>query len=451
MSASRYPKYRASGVEWLGDIPEHWKTSPLKAVSTHNDDVLDEAFPPDTIITYVDISSVDGIDGIREKEPMPFSAAPSRARRRVKDGDVIVSTVRTYLRAIAAVREPEENLIVSTGFAVIRPRTDVSPEFLGFALLGAYFLEQVISRSTGISYPAINASDLVAIQVVVPPRAEQNLIAAFLRRETAKTDMLVAEQRRLIELLKEKQQAVISHAVTKGLDPIVPTKPSGIEWLGDMPAHWGSHSLKHCAKVGAKTFTDGDWIEAPYITTEGVRLIQTGNVGIGRYKEQGFRFVSDETCKELQCTEVQPGDVLICRLDGPVGRACVVPDLGARMITSVDNAILKVADGVSAEFVVALLSSKPWLDWIDALCRVGGGFRLRVSRAQLGEIRVPIPPYDEQLAIARHVQARTHEAAALGAQAQRAIDLLQERRAALISAAVTGQIDVRGFVDLDVG
>jgi type I restriction enzyme S subunit len=255
----------------------------------------------------------------------------------------------------------------------------------------------------------------------------------------------VAEQRRLMELLKEKRQAVISHAVTKGLNPNAPLKPSGIEWLNDIPAHWRVVSFKHLARAGAKTFTDGDWIEAPYITSDGVRLLQTGNVGIGYFKEQGFRYVSEETFNELGCTEVKPRDVLICRLDGPVGRACLAPDLGVRMITSVDNAILKVADDVLPEFVVSLLSSVPWISWIDALCRVGGGFRLRISRSQLGEIRVPLPPLDEQQAIRDHLGSMGKEFDTLTAEAQRAIDLLQERRTALISAAVTGQIDVRGF------
>ena len=112
MSFPRYPSYKDSGVAWLGEVPEHWKVAPLKSVSTHNDDVLDESSALDAEICYVDISSVDCINGIKTKEDMLFAAAPSRARRRVKHGDVIVSTVRTYLKAIARIREPEQNLVV---------------------------------------------------------------------------------------------------------------------------------------------------------------------------------------------------------------------------------------------------------------------------------------------------------------------------------------------------
>ena len=237
MSFPRYPSYKDSGVEWLSEVPAHWELAPLKAATTNNDEVLDETTTGDTEIVYVDISSVDGVNGIKMKETMQFSAAPSRARRRVRDGDVIISTVRTYLKAIARIRAPEENLIVSTGFAVIRPRSKLMPDFLGFLVSASYFVEQVIARSTGVSYPAINASELVAILVPLPPAAEQTEIAAFLDRETAQIDELVAEQRRLMELLKEKRQAVISHAVTKGLNPDAPMKPSGIEWLGEVPAN----------------------------------------------------------------------------------------------------------------------------------------------------------------------------------------------------------------------
>jgi type I restriction enzyme, S subunit len=184
-------------------------------------------------------------------------------------------------------------------------------------------------------------------------------------------------------------------------------------------------------------------VELPVITNEGVRLIQTGNVGVGIYKEQGFRYISNESFTELNCTEIAPNDVLICRLDGPVGRACLTPNLSGRMITSVDNTILKVRDAVSPHFVVYLLSSAPWLAWIDALCRVGGGFRMRISRTMLGNIRVPLPPFQEQVAIATYLDSETAKLDALVAKIKEAIERVQEYRTALITAAVTGKIDVR--------
>jgi type I restriction enzyme S subunit len=249
----------------------------------------------------------------------------------------------------------------------------------------------------------------------------------------------------LIDLLKEKRQAVISHAVTTGLDHDVVMKNSGVEWLGEVPSGWSIRPVKELARPGRKTFTDGDWVESPFITDDGIRLIQTGNVGIGLYKEQGFRYISEKSFEELGCTEIFPEDVLVCRLDGPVGRACMVPDLGVRMVTSVDNTIVKVRPDVDARFVVYLMVSAPWLNWIDVLCRVGGGFRVRISRKMLGDLPVPCPPYLDQVNIADWLDQECSKVDGLIAQAESAIGLLQERRSALISAAVTGKIDVRNY------
>lgn len=440
-----YPENKDSGIEWLGPIPDYWDVRQLKHVCTYNDEVLPDSTSPEYELEYVDIASVSATEGIKRTEPLRFSKSPSRARRVTRDGDVIVSTVRTYLEAIAPINNPPDNLIVSTGFAVIRPRHDLYKGFAAYSLRAEGFIKEVVSRSVGISYPAINASELVNIKVPLPPLSEQQKIADFLDYETAKIDRLIEKQQELIELLKEKRHAVISHAVTKGLNPNAPLKPSGVEWLGDVPEHWKSTAIKFCAKPGYKTFVDGDWIESPYITTDGVRLLQTGNVGIGEFREKGFRYISSETFGKLNCTEVDPGDVLICRLDGPVGRACVAPDLSARMITSVDNAILKCSDDHDAKYLVYALSSNEWLDWVKDLCRVGGGFRFRVSRSLLGDQRIPIPPIEEQKVIRDHLRGLDKRFKKLSKTAETQIQLLQERRTALISAAVTGKIDVRDW------
>lgn len=443
MSFPRYPEYKDSGVRGLGPVPAGWHVRPLKALASCNDEVLPEGTDPEMLIEYVEISGVKEGEGIVETASMSFGAAPSRARRIVRDGDVLISTVRTYLRAIATVSQPPESLIASTGFAVVRPRA-VLPRFLGYMLHCEFFMSEVIARSVGISYPAINASELMRLKGPVPSTDEQAAIAAFLDRETAKIDALVEEQKRLIELLKEKRQAVISQAVTKGLDPNVPMKDSGVEWLGDVPAHWCPLRMKRVARSGPRTFVDGDWIELPYITSDGVRLLQCGNIGTGRFEEQGFRYVSEDTFKNLDCTEVEPGDVLICRLQSSrtilAGRACMAPDLGVRMITSVDNCIVKPSDEFDPRYLVMLLSTSAYLSFIEVVAR--GGTRDRISRSQLGEVQIVAPPIHEQRSIVSHVESKVAGMDGLVAEAERAVGLLLERRSALISAAVTGKIDV---------
>jgi type I restriction enzyme S subunit len=432
VSFPRYPSYKDSGVEWLGKVPQHWEVKPLKAVTTHNDEVLDETTAPDTEIAYVDISSVDGVNGINAKETMPFSAAPSRARRRVKHGDVIVSTVRTYLRAIARIREPEDNLVVSTGFAVVRPRDVLVPDFLGNILSASYFVEQVIARSTGVSYPAINASELVAIPVTVPPKDEQAEIAEFLDRETGKIDELVAEQRRLMELLQEKRQAVISHAVTRGLNPAAPLKPSGIEWLGDVPTHWEVISIKWLSPV--KRGASPRPIDDPkYFDDEGeFAWVRIADVS-------ACDGVLNETTQRLSelgsslSVKIAPGELFVS-IAGTVGKPCI----SAIKACIHDGFVYFPTLKVNPLFLYRIFEG--------GVCYGGlgkWGTQLNLNTDTIGSIRVALPPAAELDEILAFLDAELAKLDALTAEAQRAIDLLQERRTALISAAVTGQIDVR--------
>ena len=208
-----------SGVEWLGEVPEHWDVVPLKHKSTCNNQTLSDVTPEDYEIEYVEISDVDEVQGIIRTTSYIFSDAPSRARRVVQDGDVLISTVRTYLRAIAPANNPPKNLIASTGFAVIRPQENgLGREYLGYLLRAEWWIAEIISQSVGVSYPAINASDLVGIKVPVPTASEQTQIAHFLDHETTRIDALIAEAHTGISLLQERRSALISAAVTGQID-----------------------------------------------------------------------------------------------------------------------------------------------------------------------------------------------------------------------------------------
>lgn len=212
-----YDSYQKVDTGWILTLPSHWSAQPVKYVCTYNDDVLPETTGPDTEIEYVEISDVDEINGLKGSESMAFKDAPSRARRLVKDGDVVISTVRTYLRAVAPIKNPPANLVVSTGFAVIRPEKLI-PSFARYALVADGFVGSVIARSTGVSYPAINASDLVRIPVPTPPEDEQIAIAEYLDSETKRIDDLIAQKRKEIELLQELRSATITEAVLGQVD-----------------------------------------------------------------------------------------------------------------------------------------------------------------------------------------------------------------------------------------
>lgn len=210
-------KMKDSGVEWLGEIPEHWEVKKLKYVSTVNNQSLSEKYNEDFEINYIDIGSVT-TGYIEKSEKMEYSESPSRARRIIKEGDILVSTVRTYLKAIAPVTKNEHNYIASTGFAVISPVENIVSSFLKYSLLSNYFVDLVEAESVGISYPAINSSDLIQFNITFPTIKEQKHIAEYLDEKTAKIDKLVGKANKSIELLKEKRAALISAAVTGKID-----------------------------------------------------------------------------------------------------------------------------------------------------------------------------------------------------------------------------------------
>ena len=229
--------------------PEGWTSKRLKYVASYNDETLSEKVDDLTEIDYVEISGVSLTGGIEEINRMAFFEAPSRARRKVRSGDILISTVRTYLKAIAVVGEASEDLIASTGFCVIRPREEIDSAFLGWVAKSESFISEVVARSYGVSYPAINASELVTIRVPLPPIGVQRRIVRFLDEKIARIDELVRKKRALLNRLSEKRQAIIVRAITQGLNPNATLKSSGVEWLGDIPRHWEVVPVKYIAKL----------------------------------------------------------------------------------------------------------------------------------------------------------------------------------------------------------
>ncbi|MCT8004003.1 restriction endonuclease subunit S [Sphingomonas sanguinis] len=434
MSFPVYPSYEDSSVEWLGHVPSHWTVMPIYRVASFNDEVLTESTPADQEIKYVEISGISAVSGVIETQELQFGSAPSRARRVVRDGDILISTVRTYLRAIASVPKAPDNLIASTGFCVLRPR-HADSGFLGYAVRSEAFISEVIARSVGVSYPAINASDLVRISLAMPPELEQVAIAAFLDRETAKIDALIEEQRRLIALLKEKRQAIISHAVTKGLDPHAPMKDSGIEWLGEVPEHWAVSKLRHLTRQ----IVDGAHFTPTYVD-DGVPFLRVTDITRRRINMDEVKRIPVEEHDELirRCNP-QIGDLLLSK-NGTIGVPMVI-DWEWDFSIFVSLCLIKFNERLDAHFAKDVFLSKAIEVQISADAKQSTVTNLHLEK--IAGFAFPVPPIDEQRAISAFVQRTVREHDGLIVVAEEAIDLLGERRAALISAAVTGKIDVR--------
>lgn len=201
-----------SGIEWIGEIPAHWDLDRIKFCATYNDEALKEKEDPELIIKYVDIGSVSLSDGITFIEEFSYQDAPSRARRITRKGDIIVSTVRTYLKAIAPIGE--DGLIVSTGFCVLRPNEKISSKYMEYYCKSDCFTNNVSRNSYGISYPAINASALVSFHITRPPDEEQKQIVDYLDEKCGKIDRLIAIKQEKIEKLQEYKKSLIYEYVT---------------------------------------------------------------------------------------------------------------------------------------------------------------------------------------------------------------------------------------------
>ena len=207
-----------SGIEWLGMIPQHWEVQRLKHWLKVNEEVLPETTDPNYEFDYIDIGLVEIGKLTTEPKRMKFANAPSRARRVVRKGDTIVSTVRTYLKAVWYAEEPTNNLIASTGFAVLRPSSGTFPKFVSYMVQSDAFTNQVTADSVGIAYPAITETKFGTFLICVPPISEQVAIVEYLDRATAEIDIAVARAERQIELLNEYRTRLIADVVTGKLD-----------------------------------------------------------------------------------------------------------------------------------------------------------------------------------------------------------------------------------------
>lgn len=437
MKVPAYPKYKPSGGEWLGEVPQDWEVKRLKYSASINDEALPETTRPDFEFSYVDIGSVDSADGIIAKQKMQFETAPSRARRVVKHGDTIVSTVRTYLRAIAPIRNLDDDLIVSTGFAVIRPRK-VRSDFLSYALCESSFVETIVARSVGVSYPAINASEVGTIPIPLPPADEQRAIADFLDRETARLDTLVEKKRELIEKLNEKRTAVISHTVTRGLNPNVKFKPSGIEWLGEIPQHWDVRPLFRLTSV-IQTGPFGSQLHESDYLEGGIPLINPAHIVAGHLVPDNQSAVDAETAARLTRHQLKPGDIVMGRR-GEIGRCGVAGEEETGWLCGTGSLVIRLNQS-RADYYAAIISSAGFAGLLEL--HAVGTTMLNLNPGIVGRMQVPVPPVPEQHFIVDYLDRETAKLDRMMEKVQAAIENLQEYRTALITAAVTGKIDVR--------
>ena len=429
-----YPAYRHSNVEWLGDVPEHWEVRRLKNWVGINESTLPETTDSLYEFRYIEIGAV-GI-GVLTSEPtmVTFGAAPSRARRILKFGDTILSTVRTYLKASWFVEDERPDLICSTGFAVLTPRENTYPQFTGYLVQSDAFADRVTASSVGTVYPAIDESQLGAFPIPLPPLPEQRAIVRYLDYADRRIRRYVGAKRRLVALLQEERQAVVSRAVTRGLDPSVRLKPSGAEWLGDVPEHWEVRRLKNWVGINESVLPE---------TTDPLyefRYIEIGAAGIGVLTSEPT-MVTFGAAPSRARRILKFGDTILSTVRTYLKASWFVENESPDLICSTGFAVLTPRENTYPQFMRYLVQSDAFTDRVTA-SSVGTVYPA-IGESQLGAFPILLPPLAEQRAIVEHLERETARIDAAIERARRQAALVEEYRTRLVADVVTGKLDVR--------
>lgn len=399
---------------------------PLKHVAGINLRKLGEDTDPDLEIRYIDIGSVGRGALVDEPATMTFSAAPSRARRVVQSGDTIVSTVRTYLRAVLPIRGRTEGLVASTGFAVITPRL-IEPAFMAWYLQSDTFIEEVVARSVGVSYPAINPAEIGEMPVPLPAAATQRAIAHFLDSETARLDALVERKLELLASARLRSQAFATE-VTRAEDIV------RVNSGGTAAVDWSTLQLRRCFREVLYGTGEASRPEGP------IAVLGMGNVdddGRVAGPPGGFVEYVDEALL------LQEGDLLFNRTNSlaKVGKVGLVRRLEGPTTAASYLVVMRCSSLANAAYLNYALNTPPVLDLVRTMALPSIG-QANLNPSRYSALRVVLPSREDQSDIVGRLDAAFARVSAVEIRLTKQITLLQEHRQALITAAVTGELQI---------
>jgi type I restriction enzyme, S subunit len=395
VSFPRYPKYKPSGVEWLGEVPEHWSVTRLKSLCRL---VTEKAEARSRAVALEHVESgtgrLIGDAGEFEGEGTAFV-----------EGDLLFGKLRPYL-AKAWVADSKGEAVGD--FHVMRATRRLCERYLLYTTLNRDFIQLVDGSTYGSKMPRASWEFMGCMPLCEPSLAEQRAIAAFLDRETAKIDALIAEQENLIELLAEKRQAVISHAVTKGLNPAAPLKPSGIEWLGDVPAHWTVQRLGNLLRE-APCYG----VLVPDFEPDGVPMLRIQDMTASTIVRGDLTTISVALSQQYRRTVVDVGD-LVLSVVGTIGESLVIDEQLRGVNLSRAVARLQLGHELSPHFCQWIFLGESFRRYTDLIC-VGTAQRV-LNMTDLRAFRVAAPPTSEQESIHSILTARARELDSLAAR-----------------------------------
>ena len=437
----QYAEYKDSGVEWLGEIPRDWMATELKrnckvTDGSHYSPAIEVEGLPFISVTDVGVNKINFIDSKKISDQSFERLVKEGCKPSV--GDVLLTKDGTIGRA-CIVTEQMPDFVILSSLGLLTPSKKLVNKYLYYYLISGINIDQMNSVIHGSALRRMTISKINDLVIAFPQKEEdQTQIASFLDHETAQIDTLIEKQQTLIQLLKEKRQALISHAVTKGLNPDAPMKDSGVEWLGEVPEHWSVIKLSNYAiplngDRGANYPSGNDFVD------EGVFFISTSEVVDGYIKTDTASKITLKKYNQLGGLKIKKGDIIYC-LRGSVGKSGICT-FNEGTISSSLMGIRSVS--IEPYYLKLLLASSSELQQRSML--VTGSVSANLSAQNVMGYRFAIPEKVEQLMIIAHVENSLEKIDILLSKATQAIQLMQERRIALISAAVTGKIDVRGW------
>lgn len=437
-----YPEYKDSGVEWLGKIPCHWKTISISRLfsrtkrSGYTEKELLSVYRDYGVIPK---SSRDDNNNKPSEDLSPYQL--------VQPNDLVMNKMKAWQGSIAI---SEYEGIVSPAYFVYQPNKILfelaHPKYVHYLLRNPIYVTQYLSRSKGIRVNQwdLDPDEFRNIELLLPDKIEQEKIYSFLDHETAKIDNLIEKQLQLIELLKEKRQAVISHAVTKGLNPDVPMKDSGVEWLGEVPEHWELVPLKYLCKFSGGGTPTKDNLSywqggtVPWVSPKDMKTF---------WISETQDYVTSKAVSESSTNYVEEGSLLMVVRSGILQRNIPVAINIVKVTMNQDMKALKFNERMKAHYAAYFINGNVnslLLEWTKEGATVES-----IEHEYLANGLIPVPPIVEQHSIIKSISEKMKRFESLEEKALTGIRLLQERRTALISAAVTGKIDVRDWVAPD--
>jgi type I restriction enzyme S subunit len=437
-----YPAYKDSGETWLGEIPVEWWFFRLKYTVSIFGRIGFRGYTVDDIVDKGEGAIVVSPSNIEEdkftiekKVYLSWNKYYESPEIMVENGDVLVVKTGSSIGKATIVREVVHPMTINPQMALLK-KAKIDPRYIHYLFNSSLIKGKIAISNTGSGMPTMTQENINNFPILKPPSLSAIQIANFLDHETAKIDTLIAKQEKLIELLQEKRQAVISHAVTKGLDPDVPMKDSGVEWLGEVPAHWGISSLSYYAELNTgstpdrsnRRFWNGD-----------IPWVKTGEVKYERIY-QTEEYVTQDAVNSTSIKIAKPGTLLMAMYGqgGTRGRVAIL--------------------GIEATYNQACVAITPNPNLLNEYlrCYFMGGYRylrdggnetsqMNLNADIIGKFKILIPPLNEQNKIVAVLDKENKHFDQLLFKVRTALELLQERRTALISAAVTGKIDVRNW------